>query len=247
MKKHIAFLLIAIMAASVLSAAGVVTTQTAAAQPTVSVLSPAGVVTTQKTVAQAASPAVVVNYKPGATYRYVPWRFNNKYTDFYASSGRHITHFEITSVGTAYSSILTAQTQAGLSDAGVGMWWQLNLPSGSTWATVKDMPCTVTVTVTYFIHAKGNQHTFAEALWGVYAMNPAHSSVYGNNPQVKTATITQTWHTTVGQVFSGDSVGPYYGGGGAQVDTGQYPAAGAGQASAAIVCSSVVLAFPQAP
>src|SRR5271157_4713243 len=105
------------MAVSVLSAAGVVTTQTAAAQPPVSVLSATGIVTTQKTVAQAAQPAVVVNYKPGATYRYAPLQFNNKYTDFYAYSGRHITHFEITSIGTAYSSILTTQTQAGRSDA----------------------------------------------------------------------------------------------------------------------------------
>lgn len=246
MKKYLALLLIAIMAVSVLSATGVATTQTAAAQPTASALSAAGVVKAQNAAALSEPPAVVVNYRQGATYTYVPLQFNNKYTDFYAYSGRHITHFEITSIGTAYSSIHTTQTQAGVSEAGVGMWWQLKLPSGSTWATVKDMPCTVTVTVQYFIQAKGNQDTFAEALWGVYAMNPANSSVYGNNPQVKTATITQTWHTTVGQVFSGDSVGPSYGGGGAQVDTGQYPAAGAGQASATIVCSSVVLTFPHA-
>jgi hypothetical protein len=246
-KKYLALLLIAIMAVSVLSAAGVVTTQKAAAQPPVSVSSATGIVTTQKTAAATLPPVVVVNYKPGATYKYAPWQFNYNYAYFDDFLGTNIQHAETTGVGTAYSSIHTTQTQSGDGYSGVGMYWQLNLPSGSTWATVKNMPCTVTVMVTYFIQAKGNQHTFAEALWGVYAMNPADSSVYGNNPQVKTATITQTWHTTVGNVFSGDSIGPYYGGGGAQVDTGQYPAAGAGQTSAIIVCSSVVLAFPQAP
>jgi len=128
------------MAVSVLSAAGVVTTQTAAAQPPVSVLSATGIVTTQKTAAATSPPAVVVNYKPGATYWYAPWQFNYQYAGFDSYSGINIQHSETTGVGTAYSSIHTTQTQAGDGYSGVGMYWQLNLPSGVTWTTVKNMP-----------------------------------------------------------------------------------------------------------
>jgi len=67
MKKYLALFLIAIMAVSVLSAAGVVTTQKAAAAPL------------QSSIA-------VVNYKPGATYRYAPWQFNQNFAGFFASS-----------------------------------------------------------------------------------------------------------------------------------------------------------------
>lgn len=220
MKKYLALFLIAIMAVSVLSAAGVVTTQKAAAAPL------------QSSIA-------VVNYKPGATYRYVPWQFNQNFAGFFASSEGNITHFETTSGGTAYSSVRTTQTQAGTSYARVGMWWQLRLPKGATWNTVENMPCTVTVTVLYVIQAKGNQDTYAQAVWGVNNGNETYSIVYGNNLHVKTATT--TFHTTVGDVFSD---GPY-GGAYAEADALQYPA-GAGHASAVIVCSSIVLAFPQA-
>ena len=221
MKKYLALLLIAIMAVSVLSAAGVVTTQKAAAAPL------------QSSIA-------VVNYKPGATYRYAPWQFNQNFAGFYASSEGTIAHFETTGGGTAYSSIRTTQTQAGVSYATVGMWWQLRLPKGATWNTVENMPCTVTVTVLYVIQANGNQGTYAQAVWGVNNGNETYSIVYGNNLHVKTATT--TFHTTVGGVFSD---GPY-GGAYAEADTWQHPA-GAGHASAVIVCSSIVLAFPQAP
>lgn len=248
MKKHIALLLIAIMAVSVLSAAGVVTTQTAAAQPTVSVLSATGIVTTQKTVAQAAPPAVVVNYKPGATYRYAPWQFNYQYAWFDNYSGTNIQHSEITGVGTAYSSIQTTQTQAGDGYSGVGMYWQLNLPSGVTWTTVKNMPCKVTVTGFYVIEERGNQDTYAYAAWGMYySPLTKYALVNGTNLHVKSARITTTFYGTVGDLFNIDNIathGTHQGGAGVQVETLQN-STGAGQASAVIVGYSVVLAFPR--
>jgi len=223
-KKYLALFLIVIMAVSVLSAAGVVTTQKAAAQ--------------------SSPPAVAVTYKKGATYIYAPWQFNNKYADFYAYSRANIKHSETTSIGTAFSSIRTTQTQAGEGDAGVGMYWKLNIPSGATWATIKNMPCKVTVTASYYIEAKGNNATYADVYWGQYHTGYGYASVNGTSPH-ESALTTKTFYGTVGDVFSGGSVGPHYGGAGAQVDTGQYPA-GAGQASGAIVCYSVVLTFPQA-
>jgi len=81
----------------------------------------------------------------------------SKFRRFLCFFGGNITHFETTSGGTAYSSIRTTQTQAGVSYATVGMWWQLRLPKGATWNTVENMPCTVTVTVLYVIQAKGNR------------------------------------------------------------------------------------------
>ena len=244
MKKHIAFLLIAIMAVSVLSAAGVVTTQTAAAQPPVSVLSATGIVTTQKTAAATSPPAVVVNYKPGATYWYAPWQFNYQYAGFDSYSGINIQHCETTGAGTAYSSIHTTQTQFGVSEAAVGMYWQLNLPSGMTWATVKNMPCKVTVTGFYVIEERGNQDTNAYAAWGLYySPNTKYSLVNGTNLHVKSARIATTFYGTVGDLFNIDNIathGTHQGGAGVQVET---LSLGAGQASAAIVGYSVVLAF----
>jgi len=237
-KKHIAFLLIAIMAVSVLSAAGVVTTQTAAAQPPVSVLSATGIVTTQKTAAQAASPAVVVNYKPGATYWYAPWQFNYQYAGFDSYSGINIQHSETTGVGTAYSSIHTTQTQAGDGYSGVGMYWQLNLPSGVTWTTVKNMPCKVTVTGFYVIEEKGH-YTIAEAAWGPFD-SPNSKQVNGTPLHVKSAMTTTTFYGTVGDLFNLNRNPPYQGYAGVEAAT---LSLGAGQASAAIVGYSVVLAF----
>jgi len=242
-KKYLASLLIAIMAVSVLSAAGVVTTQTAAAQPTVSALSATGIVTTQKTAAATLPPAVVVNYKPGATYRYAPWQFNYQYAGFLGPSGTNIQHREATGAGTAYSSIRTTQTQFGLSEAEVGMYWQLNLPSGMTWATVKNMPCKVTVTVLYVIEANGNKDTSAIAAWGpYYSSNSKYAQVNGTPLHVKSAMTTTTFYGTVGDLFNLNTNPPYQGNAGVEAVT---LSLGAGQASAAIVGSSIVLAFPR--
>ncbi len=246
MKKYLALLLIAIMAVSVLSAAGVVTTQKAAAQLPVSVSRATGIVTTQKTAAATLPPVVVVNYKPGATYKYAPWQFNYNYAYFDDFSGTNIQHSETTGVGTAYSSIRTTQTQSGDGYSGVGMYWQLNLPSGSTWATVKNMPCKVTVTGFYIIEERGNQDTYAYAAWGLYySPLTKYALVNGTNLHVKSARITTTFYGTVGDLFNIGTIatpGTHQGGAGVQVET---LSDGAGQASAGIVGSSIVLAFPR--
>jgi len=211
------------MAVSVLSAAGVVTTQKATAQPTT--ITP-----------------IVVNYNPGATYSYTPKQFSAGEAGSDGSPG--IKHFEAATGGAAYSSIRTKQGQGGFSVAQVGTVWTLNL-RGANWCTVKNMPCKVTVKVNYHLEAKGTHDTEAAVYWGpqIVSLGYANSDiVHGNDPvHAKSVTTTTTWQGTVGQVFATDM----YGIAGAEGDsTAGIYTPGAGQASAAITCSSIVLEFP---
>ena len=116
MKQYLALFLIAIMAVSVLSAAGVATAQKAAAQPVMPMAS------------SMASPAVKpigvtyaptgVTYRPGATYRYTPRQFNNAGTQLDAMSGTPMLS------GFAFDStcvrVDTRDAHASRSERGVG-------------------------------------------------------------------------------------------------------------------------------
>jgi len=209
----------------------------------VSVLSAAGVVTTQKAAAQSAGSPIVVDYKPGATYSYTPKQFNLKFTGAMVSPGTK--HFEAATGGAAYSSMRTTQTQAQASynRAQVGTGWKLNL-NGADWADVQTKPCKVTVKVNYHIEAKGISDTTARAYWGPMIMAAGgYDYVIGNNPvHAKSAVTTTTWQGTVGDLFALYPDGSYHGAADAEVRTDQ-DSAGAGQASAAITCSSIVLEF----
>jgi hypothetical protein len=240
-KKYLALLLITIMAVSVLSAAGAVTAQKAATQP----------ISVQKAVVQPISAPIDLLYSPGATYRYTPAQFNQQW--YWWTVINSATASAAASGGTASASISTTTTgapipvgQAGESWAAVGMGWQQpTLPSTgqySTWAAVKNMPCTVTVTAYYVIQARGNQNTYANAYWGPWLQGSPYrqdSVVAGYTGQIKAWITTTTWHGTVGAFFSGGS-----GFAGVAVDSGQ-PSGGPGQASGNIVCTSIVLAFPK--
>ena len=185
-----------------------------------------------------------MDYKPGAQDSYTPKQFNLKFTDFSISSGTNIKHFEAATGGAAYSSMRTTQTQAGFNRAQVGTRWKLNL-NGADWADVQTKPCKVTVKVNYHIEAKGNYATIAEASWGPMIMAAGgFDSVISNNPvHAKSAVTTTTWQGTVGDLFALYPDGSYHGAADAEVRTDQ-DSAGAGQASASLVCSSIVLEFP---
>jgi hypothetical protein len=209
----------------------------------VSVLSAAGVVTTQKAAAQLGSAPVAIQYQPGAKFSYAPTQFNDDSAGAMVYPGTK--HFEAATGGAAYSSI---RTQSGASAAVVGMYWQLKLPSGAPyndWSYVQTLPCKVTVTVSYHIAAKGDQSTGAEAQWGPQL--PALSgryymqdSVHGNDPvHAKNVIVTTTWQGTVGDVFKSNT-GIYGQAGARAVSYREY----LGQASAAVICSSIVLEFP---
>ena len=212
----------------------------------VSVLSAAGVVTTQKAAANGLPQPIVIGYNPGAKYSYTPKQFN--YPKAYFSTGspdKNIKHFEAATGGAAYSSMSTLRTQSGVSYAKVGTYWQLNL-GGADWTTVANMPCKVTVKVAYHIEAKGTDAgTTAGAWWGPDIDGSYYSSdvVHGNDPvHAKSVVTTTTWQGKVGDLFYSTTDGQY-GIVGAGVYTSTYTP-GAGQASAALVCSSIVLEFP---
>jgi len=211
----------------------------------VSVLSAAGVVTTQKAAAQPTETPIVVNYNPGATYSYAPKQFNNKHTVFAPDSPTNPKHLEAATGGAVFASMSTKGTQAADNYAQVGTYWKLNLPSGASWATVQNMPCKVTVKVNYHIEAKGNGGVYAEASWGPISIGgySASDTVRSNGPvHAKSVVTTTTWEGKVGDLFYSTSEGQY-GIAGACVNTGQSFQPG-GQASASLVCSSIVLEFP---
>jgi hypothetical protein len=239
-KKYLALFLIAIMAVSVLSAAGVVTAQNAAAQSM-----------PVKKVAVAPIPTGPL-YSPGATYIYTPNQFNWFVEEWLSINSAPVSN--IISGGSAFASTnTTTAVQAGsYSRAGVGMWWpQLSLPSTgqySTWAAVKNMPCTVIVTAYYVIQARGNQNAYADAYWGPWLGSSSTpwiqgspysqaSVVAGHIINVKVGVTFNTWHGTVGALFQNEGSGFA----GVGVDSGGGP----GHASGKIVCTSIVLAFPK--
>jgi hypothetical protein len=224
-KKYLSIILIAIVAVSALSAAGVLTTQKAAAGipgPT----------------------PIIIQYQPGAKFSYSPKQFNDDWAGPQVSPGTK--HFEGATGGAAYSSVSASPTSFGASIAQVGMFWQLKLPSGAPyndWNYVQTLPCKVTVKVSYHIAAKG-QDSEADVSWGPRLVSNfyayyAQDSVHGNDPvHAKSAIVTTTWEGTVGDIF--DPILGIYGQAGAQAVS----YASIGQASAAVVCSSIVLEFP---
>lgn len=231
MKKYLSLLLIAIMAVSVLSAAGVVTTKKAeAVKPPVA--------------------PIVVDYQPGTKYTYTKQDFNTKIAGFYTYAGTKIKHSEKAGNGVASSSITTKSGQAGLSHAKAGITWQLNL-AGQDWDVVKAKPCRVTMTVSYDIAANGDSGTSAVAWGSGFGWGHTRDTVTGSDS--KHVDTTTTWDTTVGDITVVDGVVVSYGvfwpvegslRGVAEINSvSTQDPAGAGQASGIISCSSVVLEF----
>jgi hypothetical protein len=213
----------------------------------VSVLSATGLVTTQKAAAGVQlTPSIVVTYRPGAMYKYAPWQFNYHRADFNTWQGTNIQHSETSTGGRVFSSITTTQQQAGESFAEVATNWQLNL-NGADWNTVKDKPCTLTVTLYYRLYATGTSNIWAYVGWGSwFAATSKYDIMYGNDRvHSKQVWTTKTVHTTVGSVFYAQSNGKYYGGGEVETATQQYPA-GVGHAWASAVVGSMELGFPAA-
>ena len=221
MKKYLAILLIAIMATTVLSAAGVVTTQKVAAVPS--------------------STPVVVKYRPGATYIFTPSQFNVRTSVNFGSLGSKSFAATFNNALRTYA-ITTQIGQAAQGDAQIGMAWRLTLPSHgpySNWAYVVTLPCRVTVTLAYDVSANGpNINTYATAR-ALVAHNAQGATVFGNDPIHTQIGIRRlTFVSSVGQVFSS----------GGFVGLARIQAVSlmqdVGQAHASLICSSIVLEFP---
>lgn len=190
MKKYLSLLLIAIMAVSVLSAAGVVTTKKAeAVKPPVA--------------------PIVVDYQAGTTYTYTKQDFHGIFANFNPLVGTKIKHSEKAGNGVASSSITTKSGQAGQSNAKAGITWQLNL-AGQNWEVVKTKPCRVTMTVSYDIAANGDSGTSALVAWGSgFGWGHTRDTVSGSDS--KHVDTTTTWDTTVGDITVVDGVVVSYG------------------------------------
>jgi hypothetical protein len=214
-KKYLSMLIIAIMAVAVLSAAGIVTTQKAAAN---------GV------------QYIAVDYKPGAIYTYLPKQYNARGTGGMFSDNPK--HFEAATGGSLYASISTRAGQAGGNDAHTGTWWLLKLPVGSTWDDIKGNRCKVTMKVNYHIAAKG-ANAKAAVEWGT-VFPRSKDSVQGTDS--KSVITSYTWDGLVKDLF----VGPFPDGSieGSAMAYAFSQSSDLGQASAALICSSIVLEFP---
>jgi hypothetical protein len=208
---------------------------------------------------------IIVDYQPGAMYSFTPKEFNVAWAYFNPSpdldSGLKNTkteHFESADAGRASASICTTKTQKGFSWAGVGVYCKLNLPSRGSYSkrsardNIKNRPCTVTMTVSYDVAARGI-NTRAIADWGPNIWYAPYLSeetdvdgmeFVGGRPvekaQLKSAATTMTWAVTVGDVFYPDLRSASIS---AKVDAMNQDA-GAGQASASVFCSSIELEFP---
>jgi len=220
-------LLVAIMAVSVLSAAGVVSTQKVAATDGVNVT------------------PIVVYYRPGAKLTYSPGGFNEHVKSFHALSGTNINHNEIAAGGFAQTYIGTKSTQVAVDNAHAGTKWELKLPAGTNWASIKSKPCKITQKVTYYVAVAGSRNVpfFAFVSW-----NGGSVGVQTNNPNdpvhVKMGEKTTTVTTPLGDVFQRNATtGKIYGNG--LVITGSRAGPGTGTATALALLSFVVLEFPR--
>jgi hypothetical protein len=222
MRRYLAFILITIMAVSALSTAGVVTTQKAAAQLTTT--------------------PITVSYQEGAVYTFAPRQYNIHvafFVPFVTSKGTPL-HTEAATRGSMYTSIRTTATQCGTSAARVGTYWKLT----GDWDTIKQKRCKVTVKCYAVLYAKGGSDTVArvvDPLHGVF-----HEEVYGNDPvHLKVVKIIESRESTVENFFGQNGDGTITGFAGADASASVYPGPQAGQASASVVCTSIVLEFPQ--
>jgi hypothetical protein len=220
-QKFVALFMIAMMALTVCGAV-VVTTQKAAANNSVGPV------------------PIVVQYQPGAKYTYTPQQFNLHQTWSMFTSGTKQSG--ATTGGALYTSISTRTGQAGDSGAQAGTYWQLTLPSVTTFDDIKDQPCKVTMKVNYHIRATGSKAKAGALAQANYIQIPAKGDyVYGNDPvHWKSAIETFIFEYNVGDVFA-PSDSAIYGQAAAISISDSF---GVGQASSAVVCSSIVLEFP---
>jgi hypothetical protein len=213
-KKYLALFLVALMAVSTLSAAGVVTTQKAEA------------------VTQPTNRPVTVLYKPGTTYVYGPSRFNLHIANSPNSAG--IWGTATSTGGLVYASITTT-TQDGGSLADTGILWKLNL-AGADWSSVKDKSCTVTATLGYLLQAKGDHDSVAVVFLSVGGAVQHQDVVFGTHSKLVTTTWAQT--VKVSDLFVSG-----YGGSTVYVQAFRTPPGGPGQALSSAYVSSMTLRF----
>ncbi len=192
-KKHLAIFLVAVMATTVVSAAGVLTAPKAAA-----------VYQTD----QYAS----ITYTPEGKYTYGPTQYNyhtTSFAPFYGSS----QHTEVSSGGTGTALLRTEAWQNGDNGAEVGMQWRLTNLAGN-----EDKPVKVTLKVSYTLMVRGGTAVTKAGLrvdsanYGFMMQPYRFDGALGSDPvPVKTVTQTFTWEGPLNKFFSDPGTGalPY--------------------------------------
>jgi len=158
---------------------------------TVSALSAAGVVTTQKAAAADVGAYTVV---VGKNRTFNANQLNWHETYFYPTSAAPFApvHIERSVGNNAFAFEHTVrQTYVSQSNARIGVKWYLNPPAGKTWAQVKNTPHTVKVKLTYSLHVQGN--ATARLLDTDYVKDFAGQFGGSKHPNTKTVTTTLTF------------------------------------------------------
>jgi hypothetical protein len=217
MKKCVAPILLAILALSLVSAAGVVTTQKAAA-------------------ANANSGSIV--YHPGAWYVWFPKTYNMQWTWWDYNPPIQV-HKETAMPGSGTASSMISTTGPYIeSEAMQGEKMYLTLPSGYDWNTVSTKPCTVIVLASWNVRATGLGVTD----WGIGPMVIYKGENYQFHVTNDRTTGSRLFITTntVGKIFY---MSPPLHQGWAGVDTDSYSTGGAGTASGSLTCLMIMVQF----
>ncbi len=189
--RYLALFLIAVMATTVVSAAGVLTAPKAAAVDQTDQYLP-------------------ITYTPGAKYTYLPTQFNFHATVFVPGYGPS-QHLEVSRGGTATAMVRAEAWQNGVNLAAAGMQWQITNLAGN-----EDKPVKATLTVTYTLAARGDSRSAADFIvdsyWQDNTKPSFYDAVHGSDPiPVKTATQTFTWTGPLDLFFRyyGSGQGPF--------------------------------------
>ncbi len=214
------------------------------------VVSTAGVLAAPKAAAQEPIEPLIIQYQAGKTYTFTPMQYNEHSAQFTPYVGTPV-HNEFAKGGTSFAMIRD-KAQSGAGETNLGTLLQLD-GGYDAWTTVWNKPCKVTVTVDYTLVAKGDANTcaFVEA----YIVNPhgpqdiKRVTVVGNDKTaVKTGILTLEHTGIVDDILhyvlsepdlvSGAAYTHTYVGQESQVAT-------TGHASAHAYTSSITISFPQ--
>lgn len=184
MKKYLAVLLIALMAVSIVSTAGVLTASKAAAEDF-----PA---------------AMPIQYESGKTYTFTPAQFNFRGAGISPDVIGTPKHHELTKGAKTLASIETTAEQAGEVATVNGVHVRL---VGADPATDLGKPCTVTLKVGYSLYAVGDANTRSRInIIGTFHTDASHwasDEVRGDDAVTTKSVDTQTYTftSTLGDVF----------------------------------------------
>ncbi|MGZ4848595.1 MAG: hypothetical protein ACXV3D_02975 [Halobacteriota archaeon] len=214
------------------------------------VVSTAGVLAAPKAAAQEPIEPIIIQYQAGKTYTFTPNQYNVHSAQFTPYVGTPV-HNEFANGGTAFAMIHD-KAEAGDGETNLGTLFQLD-GGYDAWTTVWNKPCKVTVTVDYTLVAKGDANTRAGVM--AYIVNPhgvqdaRQVTVLGNDKTaVKTGTLTLEHTGIVDDILHYVMADPSLVQGAAYTQTfvgqnGNNPVATTGHASANAHTSSITISF----